>query len=85
MLPFELTKDTPYLALSASYGVSFMSTWTEIDRVIKGFYCSKALRPMYLLRDIANGYNPQLMYHIYRFLEASTVLVTSLPIGWLQY
>ena len=36
MLPFELTKDTPYLF---SYGVSFMSTLTEIDRVIKGFYC----------------------------------------------
>ena len=34
MLPFELTKDIPYLALS-----SFMSTSTEIDRVIKGFYC----------------------------------------------
>ena len=34
MLPFELTKDTPYL-----YGVSFMSTST-IDRVIKGFYCN---------------------------------------------
>ena len=31
MLPFELTKDTPYLALSG--------TSTEIDRVIKGFYC----------------------------------------------
>ena len=25
----------------ASYGVSFMSTSTEIDRVIKGFYCTK--------------------------------------------
>ena len=31
MLPFELFR--------ASYGVSFMSTSTEIDRVIKGFYC----------------------------------------------
>ena len=39
MLPFELTKDTPYLALSGGYGVSFMSISTEIDRVIKGFYC----------------------------------------------
>ena len=39
MLPFELTKDTPYLPFRASYGVSFMSTSTEIDRVIKGFYC----------------------------------------------
>ena len=43
MLPFELIKNTPYLALSgdrASYGVSFMSTSTEIDRVIEGFYYS---------------------------------------------
>ena len=34
MLPFELTKDTPYLDLSGE-----LSTSTEIDRVIKGFYC----------------------------------------------
>ena len=27
----------------ASYGVSFMSTSTKIDRVIKGFYCMKIL------------------------------------------
>ena len=27
------------LPFRASYGVSFMSTSTEIDRVIKGFYC----------------------------------------------
>ena len=37
-------KSTQYVALwthtlRASYGVSFMSTSTEIDRVIKGFYC----------------------------------------------
>ena len=39
MLLFELIKDTPYLPLRASYGVSFMSTSTEIDGVIEGFYC----------------------------------------------
>ena len=42
MLPFELTKleKTPHTSpFRASYGVSFMSTSTEIDRVIKGFYC----------------------------------------------
>ena len=39
MLPFELTKDTHTSPFRASYGVSFMSTSTEIDRVIKGFYC----------------------------------------------
>ena len=33
MLPFELTN------FPGSYGVSLMSTSTEIDRVIKGFYC----------------------------------------------
>ena len=40
MLPFELKKDTPYLALSGELWSVFMSTSTEIDRVIKGFYCS---------------------------------------------
>ena len=35
MLPFELIKD-----FRASYGVSFMSSSTEIDRVIEGFYCN---------------------------------------------
>ena len=40
MLPFELTKDTPYLALSGELWRVFMSTSTEIDRVIKGFYCN---------------------------------------------
>ena len=39
MLPFELTKDTPYLALSGELWSVFLSTSTEIDRVIKGFYC----------------------------------------------
>ena len=34
MLPFEHNM----LPFRASYGVSFMSTSTEIDRVIKGFY-----------------------------------------------
>ena len=33
-------KKTPHTSpFPASYGVSFMSTSTEIDRVIKGFYC----------------------------------------------
>ena len=40
MLSFELTKDTPYLALSGELWSVFMSTSTEIDRVIKGFYCT---------------------------------------------
>ena len=39
MLPFELTKDTPYLALSGELWSVFYGTSTEIDRVIKGFYC----------------------------------------------
>ena len=40
MLPFELTKDTPYLALSGELWSVFYEYFTEIDRVIKGFYCS---------------------------------------------
>ena len=36
MLPFELTKDTPYLELWSV----FYDYFTEIDRVIKGFYCT---------------------------------------------
>ena len=39
MLPFELTKDTPYLALSGELWGVFYEYFTEIDRVIKGFYC----------------------------------------------
>ena len=39
MLPFELTKDTPYLALSGELWSVFVSISTEIDRVMKGFYC----------------------------------------------
>ena len=46
----NIDKSTQYVALwthnmlpfRASYGVSFMSTSTEIDRVIKGFYCIQA-------------------------------------------
>ena len=40
MLPFELTKDTPYLALSGELWSVFYEYFTEIDRVIKGFYCT---------------------------------------------
>ena len=50
MLPFELTKDTHTSPFRASYGVSFMSTSTEIDRVIKGFYC------------ISNGHQGDISY-----------------------
>ena len=39
MLPFELTKDTPYLALSGELWSVFYEYFNEIDRVIKGFYC----------------------------------------------
>ena len=39
MLPFELTKDTPYPALSGELWSVFYEYFTEIDRVIKGFYC----------------------------------------------
>ena len=39
MLPFELTKDTPYLALSGELWSVFYEYFTEIDRVVKGFYC----------------------------------------------
>ena len=46
-IELNFDKSTYYVALwthkrhpfRASYGVSFMSTLTEIDRVIKGFYC----------------------------------------------
>ena len=49
-IELNIDKSTQYVALwthkrphtspfRASYGVSFMSTSTEIDRVIKGFYC----------------------------------------------
>ena len=41
MLPFELTKDTPYLALSGELWSVFYEYFTEIDRVIKGFYCTR--------------------------------------------
>ena len=41
MLPFELTKDTPYLALSGELWSVFHEYFTEIDRVIKGFYCNR--------------------------------------------
>ena len=40
MLPFELTKDTPYLALSGELWSVFYEYFNRIDRVIKGFYCS---------------------------------------------
>ena len=43
MLPFELTKDTPYLALSGELWSVFYEYFTEIDRVIKGFYCTSQL------------------------------------------
>ena len=43
MLPFELTKDTPYLALSGELWSVFYEYFTEIDRVIKGFYCIMTL------------------------------------------
>ena len=46
MLPFELTKDTPYLALSGELWSVFYEYFTEIDRVIKGFYC--ILKHMFL-------------------------------------
>ena len=42
-IELNFDKSTQYVALwthkRASFGVSFMSTSTEIDRVIKGFYC----------------------------------------------
>ena len=40
-IELNFDKSTQYVALwtRASYGVSFMSISTEIDRVIKGFYC----------------------------------------------
>ena len=38
------SQKTPHTSpFRASYGVSFMSTSTEIDRVIKGFYCTPLL------------------------------------------
>ena len=41
MLPFELTKDTPYLTLSGELWNVFYEYSTAIDRAIKGFYCTK--------------------------------------------
>ena len=50
-IELNIDKSTQYVALwthkrhpipRPSYGVSFMSTSTEIDRVIKGFYCIRA-------------------------------------------
>ena len=38
MLPFELTKDTPYLALSGELWSVFYEYFKEIDRAIKGFH-----------------------------------------------
>ena len=46
MLPFELTKTPHTSPFRASYGVSFMSTSIEIDRVIKGFYCNESNEEM---------------------------------------
>ena len=45
MLPFELTKDTPYLALSGELWSVFYEFSTEIDRVIKGFHCIDLVLP----------------------------------------
>ena len=39
MVPLKLTKDTPYLTLRASYGMSFVSILTKIDPCYKGFNC----------------------------------------------
>ena len=36
---FELTKDTPYLALTDELWDVFVSILMKNDRVIKGFYC----------------------------------------------
>ena len=39
------SQKTPHISpFRASYGVSFMSTSTEIDRVIKGFYCTTVMQ-----------------------------------------
>ena len=39
------SQKTPHTSpFRASYGVSFMSTSTEIDRVIKGFYCINLIK-----------------------------------------
>ena len=39
------SQKTPHtLPFQASYGVSFMSISTEIDRAIKGFYCIKIVQ-----------------------------------------
>ena len=46
MLPFELTKDTLYLALSGELWSVFYEYFTEIDRVIKGFYCTIPRSPL---------------------------------------
>ena len=55
-IELNFDKSTQYVALwthkltfRASYGVSFMSTWTEIDRVIKGLYCTCILRNLLLM------------------------------------
>ena len=44
------SQKTPHTSpFRASYGVSFMSTSTEIDRVIKGFYCTNQVTYVYII------------------------------------
>ena len=69
MLPFELTKDTPYLALSGELWSVFYEYFTEIDRVIKGFYCTHFL---YLLFSL------QVEWFLYNS-------VGKLPLKWRQF
>ena len=52
MLPFELTKDTPYLALSGELWSVFYEYFTEIDRVIKGFYCTMLIKELLALASV---------------------------------
>ena len=59
-IELNIDKSTQYVAFElktphtspfrASYGVSFMNTSTEIDRVIKGFYC--ILKIMFSIGDL---------------------------------
>ena len=56
MLPFELTKDTPYLALSGELWSVFYEYFTEIDRVIKGFYCTLKMTFGTFVSDVVHGH-----------------------------
>ena len=86
------SQKTPHTSpFRASYGVSFMSTSTEIDRVIKGFYCSK-MTTLYwngaLMTSINLQYIPRNMHTVFALLCFVVVihwLIFPYPSGLLHW